>query len=197
MATPLAHGLAGYGVYLLAAPRRERSGVALAIACAVAGIAPDLDFIPGIALGSPALFHQGISHSLAAAAVAGALLASLPVARETRWRERWGILTLAYASHLVLDLFGPDRRAPYGIPLLWPITDATFLAPITLLPGVRHARTTTVETAEWIRRVLDPRNLMALLIEAGVFVPFVVLARAARRRAGARAGTAGQPSPDR
>jgi inner membrane protein len=182
MATPLGHGLAGYTVYLLAGPRREGSHANLAVLSVIAGILPDLDFLPGLLTGRPALFHQGISHSFFAAALAGVLLASLPGCREVPWRTRWGILTLAYVSHLAIDLVGPDHRAPYGIPLFWPFTNATFLAPFTLLPGVRHARRTMTGTAEWIGRVLDSRNLIAVLVEAGIFVPLLLLARWIRKR---------------
>lgn len=107
-----------------------------AIVGALVAAAADLDFIPGLLLGSPARFHHAQSHSLTFA-LAAAVLAAL-VASRARLRWAW-IAFLAYVSHLGLDLVTFDDGAPYGIPLFWPLSGRTFLSPVTLLPRVPHS----------------------------------------------------------
>src|SRR5258705_5811530 len=119
MASPLGHGLAGYCVYLLGDRRGDAVHRDLAIRCVVAGILPDLDFVPGILVGAPALYHQGPSHSVLAGVIVAFLLASIPGCRDVPRGRVWALLAVAYLSHLAIDLVGPDRRPPYGIPLLW------------------------------------------------------------------------------
>src|SRR5262245_54526667 len=96
---------------------------ALGAACSAA---PDLDVL-GLAAGIPyghLLGHRGLSHSLAAAALGGALLARVAL-RQRRWRElrlRAALyLFLATASHGALDAF---TDGGLGVALLAPF-DAT------------------------------------------------------------------------
>jgi inner membrane protein len=139
-------------------------------------IGPDLDFLPGLLRGTPALFHQGISHSLCFAFAAGLIGAGL--FRMMGWSALSGFLlaSCAWASHLLLDLFGPDKRPPYGIPLFWPLSDRPFLSPVAFLPGVHHVRNTDASNLEWLRGIFDWYNLRALITEALVVGPFVPLA---------------------
>ena len=192
MATPIGHGLVGCAIGMVVsrgAPGGERG---LWLACVVLAIAPDLDFVPGVFAGKPAAYHQGISHSLAFAMLAG-LLAMLTVrASPAALRRAWLAGFAAYASHLALDWLGPDARLPYGMPFLWPLSDATFLSPVALLPGVQPARATDTGLAEWIGWVLSLRNALALGVEVAVAAPLLALAWSLRRRKWA-IGTGGAP----
>jgi membrane-bound metal-dependent hydrolase YbcI (DUF457 family) len=173
VATSIGHSLAG--CVALAATRRQRSFPVL-VAVIVLANAPDLDFLPGLIVGMPALYHHGITHSLGAAtiaAVAGALaLCRLGVPFGAGLR----IAFIAYGSHLALDLVGPDIRPPSGIPLFWPLSDALFLSPVTLLPGVHHAVRADAATADWLRGILVGRNVAAIAIETFLFAPIAWLA---------------------
>lgn len=190
MATPVAHALAGWAAGSVLTPARKRLDAALLAACVALAVAPDLDFLPGLLQGTPALYHQGVTHSL----LVGALVAGLAAwALALLGRGgRWVVAPLfgAYASHLVVDLFGPDGRPPYGIPLFWPLSDRPFLAPWTLLPGVEHAEATSTPTGEWLAAVLAPANLAAVGTEVlwlGPLAAGAALVRLRRRRPAAEA----------
>jgi len=181
MATPIGHSLAGYSIYRVLVPAEDRRP-ALVFFAAMMAIAPDLDFVPGILAGAPATYHQGVSHSLAFGVIAGAIGAVvLRAVAGTAARLGFLLGFLCYGSHLVLDLFGPDTRPPYGIPLFWPLSDHTFLSPVQLLLGVSHAGRTSASTGEWVKAVLALYNVAAVGLEIVLILPFVLLAR--RRRA--------------
>ena len=135
MATPIGHFLIGAAIgAVFSIGDKTRRSIALG---AVAAMAADLDFIPGLLLGEPSRFHHAQSHSCAFALLA-ALLTML-VARNARLR--WSLLIgLAYASHLALDLLTFDDSPPQGIPLLWPWSESVFQSPVMLLPNVLHKR---------------------------------------------------------
>ena len=82
MATPIGHALVGFAVYkTVSGPEDRRSGrgrtVALTLLAMIFAIGPDLDFVPGVFQGRPALYHQGLSHSVGFAVLAGAVGAVL------------------------------------------------------------------------------------------------------------------------
>ena len=184
MASPVGHALAGYAIARIGWPRDTQADALPWLACAALAVAPDLDLAPGILVGRPALYHQGASHSLAAA-LAVSFAAALVLSRDRGALLRaWLLLFCAYTSHLLLDLFGPDARAPIGMPLFWPLSDATYLSPITLLPGIQHAHSTQATTSEWIASLLDGYHDKAVAIELAVVGPLLLLAglRARRRR---------------
>lgn len=181
MAGPLGHSLAGVLVYQTAGGEAAK-GRRVAVLCVAAAVAPDLDFLPGLIVGMPALYHQGISHSVLFASLASLVLA-LGFGRAGRsWPRLWAVLFIAYASHLVIDLFGPDARPPFGVPLFWPLTDQPFLAPVKLFMGFHHAGRTGASTAEWMRGVLSLRNVAALAVEVAWFLPAIILIARRRRR---------------
>ncbi len=185
MASPVGHLLAGQIAYRAvgtAAGVRDRG---LAWLCALAAIAPDLDFIPGILLGRPALYHQGASHSFLSALIVSIVLTAFFHRRARRFLViAWLAIFSAYVSHLGLDLLGPDRRPPYGIPLFWPWSAETYLSPVQVFPGVHHATRTGVVTGEWLARTLSARNLLGPVMECAVLgPPFLVAELWARRRA--------------
>jgi inner membrane protein len=175
MATPLGHSLAGYAIYNLADGTRGHSRKSLALLCVFMANAADLDFLPGTLLGSPAVYHQGATHSLGFT-----LLASLRVAGICQLRGKpfasmlfWS--GIAYLSHLVIDLLCPDTRLPHGIPLLWPISAEHFISPIAVFLGVRHAKSAATSTLEWLEGILHPYNMAAIAVEVGLLLPFVLL----------------------
>lgn len=134
MATPVGHMLAGASASVGAhaggtSPWRLGVGALL-------GAAADLDFVPGLLLGDPARFHHGPSHSLGFALLVGAV--AWVVASRNRWR--WALAAGgAYASHLLLDFLTFDPSSPVGIPLLWPLSEAYLISPLTPLPRVLHS----------------------------------------------------------
>lgn len=171
MATPFGHSLAGFAVYTFA-PSVNRDRLSLALLCVIMANAPDLDFVPGILAGKPALYHQGITHS-----IGFALLVSLGAAALYRiWGQSFFTIFisafLAYLSHLAIDFFGPDGRPPYGEPLFWPISDRYFISPITVFSGVHHVASTFGSTQEWLRGILSAHNIRAIVLESVLILPF-------------------------
>jgi inner membrane protein len=88
----------------------------------------DIDFLPGLILGRPNLYHHGIFHSLgfAVALAAGGGLFFFRLGKRF-WPPALGIF-LIYSSHLLLDCFTVDRVAPYGLPLFWPFSGRYWIA---------------------------------------------------------------------
>ena len=111
-----------------------RPGVLLASAVLLAN-APDLDFLPGLLVGTPGAYHRGPSHTLLAVVVVG-----LAIALVARWRAaprpwRLGLwAAAAYGSHLVVDFLTIDAVPPFGGRFLWPLSDAYYIAPVTPIP---------------------------------------------------------------
>lgn len=144
--------------------------------CSLLAISPDLDFLPGLLQGQPALYHQGISHSLGFA-VSVSLFTALLYARGRAVMPLSGLFFLAYASHLFMDILGEDIRPPYGIPLFWPLSEQYYLAPLQIFRGVRHVggASGSGTTAEWMKNVVDLYNLGTITIELGVLLPLILL----------------------
>ena len=174
MATPIGHALAGYAVYQLSAGATPKKKPTFLWLCVLMAMAPDLDFIPGILRGQPNLYHQGISHSVGVGLVVSCGMAAVySLGKGTFWSD-WGLLFLAYASHLVIDFFGPDGRPPYGQPLLWPLSREYYLAPVPVFLGVRHAKSVSASPGEWMIAIFHVRNLLAIGIEVLVIAPLVI-----------------------
>jgi membrane-bound metal-dependent hydrolase YbcI (DUF457 family) len=100
--SPIGHLLGGAIVGQAMAP----SAVLL---CAIAGAAPDVDFLWGR--------HNQETHSLGAAVLAG--LAVLAWKKQPRLALA---VTLAWASHVLFDWLGSDTTPPLGVVALWPLS---------------------------------------------------------------------------
>jgi inner membrane protein len=177
VATPVGHSLAGFAVSSFFVQPTHRHRISLLALVVVMANAPDLDFIPGILIGKPALYHHGITHSLGLAVLISLAAATIMRIDKISLAGRFRICFLAYVSHLVLDLFGPDERFPYGIPLLWPVGSKYFISPVQLFLGVRHAGSASTSTVQWIGAILHPYNLGAIAVEILLVMPFIFLAR--------------------
>ncbi len=124
--------------------------------------APDLDFVPGILIGDPDRFHHGPSHSLGAALLFGIICTLAARAFRVRRPIRFGLLmTIAFISHLVLDMFSIDRRPPAGVPLLWPFSQHYFVVPIALFLDIKRNR----DAGNFFSSLLVSHNLIAMAWE--------------------------------
>lgn len=186
MATPLGHVLAGYAIYGFARAPKAGEQPGLALLGVFMAAAPDLDLIPGLVVGLPVLYHGGISHSLGFAVLTSLGAAGIFRMRGKAFLPALALGFLAYSSHLFLDWLGPDGRPPYGIPVFWPVSSETFISPVPVLPGVRHAGVTSASISEWIQGILSWHNVSAIAIEAAVITPFILLAYWLKRRWGIR-----------
>ena len=177
MATPIGHSIAGYVLARWSGSAEAQNAFTTMLLCIGMALAPDLDFIPGILVGQPALYHQGITHSLMVAlALSGVIAAIFWIWRRVFWRV-FLLGSFSYSSHLIIDFFGPDRRPPYGEPLFWPLSEGYFISPFRLFLGVHHAGTTSASTGDWIAGVLSLYNLGAIALEVLLLAPLAILIR--------------------
>ena len=136
----------------------------------LAAMIPDFDFVLGLLVADPNRFHSGITHSLGASVAVG--LACGLVAGERR--VRLGILCFAAcASHAILDSLTKDVRPPFGVPLLWPLTQRRFTFP--LIGGIDHGAT-GASVGEFLREVFSVHNLVTLLVEVGIGSALIIAA---------------------
>ena len=138
MALSLAHATAGYLAYEAVRPAGAHRPLLLGAAVALAN-GPDLDFVPGLLVGNPAIYHRGVTHTLAAVVVVAALVAlgACALGQGRRPALRAGLWAAAvWTSHLVLDYFTINAAVPAGARFLWPLSDRYWIAPVTPLPEI-------------------------------------------------------------
>jgi len=86
--------------------------------------APDLDFISGLLIGDPDLYHHGISHSIGFTILFGLIFTLLLFfLKKGANLRKYLIFLCPCGSHTVLDYLSKDTRFPYGIPFLWPVSN--------------------------------------------------------------------------
>ncbi len=164
MATPVGHYLVGISLaQAFARNERERR---LALWMGTIAMLPDLDVLPGLAVGNLARFHHDISHSLLAAAafsIAGLFFLMWNKSRRTLYITL--VSFLIYTSHLLLDFLTLDTGAPFGIPLFWPFVAQTYESPWLVLPNVQHT----------LAPLLGVHNLLVVIREVLIFLPLAGL----------------------
>lgn len=180
MATPVGHSLAAYAVYKLFSGRETPKGGRWLLVSVSMANAPDLDFLPGLFLGQPALYHQGMTHSLSWATGVSLIVAGLVSLRGESFGPFFGLCFLAYLSHLFMDILGPDNRSPHGLPLFWPISEVYLLSPVSLFLGMHHGASDQISTWEWFERLFDLYNLGAIAVEVAWLAPIIGLLRKER-----------------
>jgi hypothetical protein len=160
----------------------------LVLAVALLGsIAPDFDFLPGIAIGEMRRFHHGISHSLAFALLFGAVVFVVAHAVDRAVAVRASILAaLAYASHTVLDFISVNEGTR-GVPLLWPLSDERLGFSLHLFGHFRYG---DISEGIWsVARWVNVSPLLRELLILGTLAVVLLRKEQIRRAfAGGRAG---------
>ena len=172
MSSPVGHSLAGYAVYAFRYRTLRLKDAKLVLLALLAANLPDFDFLPGLLVGTPNVYHHGISHSLSAAVVCSAGLAL--IARSIGYRSFKGLFLFflaLYGSHLLLDYISIDRKYPLGVPLLWPLSDASYLLPHPILPPIDHAPHDHASLGQFFEDVFSLGNVFAMLLEAAILMP--------------------------
>ena len=170
MPSPVAHFLFGLTTHVATSPGADIGWRRRTVITVAAALAPDLDFVFkafGLAV------HQGASHSVGAALIAGVSVAAVAVF--ARW-PRPGVLGLAaflgWMSHVLLDLLNLDTHPPIGVLALWPFADGHYKVPWPIFMDIGR-------TLEWIT---VRRNTIALAWEMALLSPLLVLAWRLRTR---------------
>jgi len=147
---------------------------------------PDADFLPGILLGKPNLYHHGIFHSLGAAAAVAVAGGWIFYLKKKSFRAAAAVIFLVYYVHLLLDFFARDLVAPYGLPLFWPFSDRYFIAARPIFINVTRSRS----SHDFFSSLFNGHNLGAALREiailGGMTLAVVLLRRWLRKRRSAR-----------
>lgn len=179
MPLPVGHSLLGYATYdAFTGEERRTTWRSLLLIVVVANL-PDIDFLPGFLMGEPNRFHRHyLSHSLGAAIVVGALLATFfYVRRNQKFASCFLLFFAVYFSHVALDYFGVDKTSPLGVPMFWPLTSSHFMAPIGLFMSVHKSN----DSGNFFRTIFVMHNLWATLWELAILLPVVGLVKLARR----------------
>ncbi|MCI0515548.1 metal-dependent hydrolase [candidate division KSB1 bacterium] len=160
MPTPIGHSLLGGIIFqgTQSQPRRWRQGLLFIL---IANLA-DIDYVPGLLIGAPNLYHHGVTHSLLAAFSVGlalALIYKFILKKEFAWY--FIIFSMLYFSHLLLDYFAMDTLEPFGIPLFWPISENYYISPIQIFSDVYKGSTNT----SFFKSILVQHNLLTALKE--------------------------------
>lgn len=185
MSLPVLHSFAGYGVCKTAHRGRSLDTLTLVVCVLLANLA-DCDFLPGILQGRAALFHRTASHSLLAALACGAA-AGLLLWAYRRARLIPGMLMgfSAYATHLVLDLFG---KAPKGLQLFWPFSERLVYGPFMdfKMNLAEHPIEKASGFESFAAALFSPGLLQSLCFELTFVFLFWSMAAALRRESGTR-----------
>jgi inner membrane protein len=154
--------------------------------------APDLDFIPGLLVGDPERYHHGPSHSIGFAIVFSLALGFLAaVFRLGDGMRKFIIFFSLYFSHVAVDCLSMDTSAPYGVPLLWPLSAEYYMAPFAFLPDIHRTAASTI--VEFIASVFSLHNLWAATVESLMFLPLFILMVVRRPARSLPAGGARRP----
>lgn len=172
MCTPVGHTLMGVAV---GRPLPKMSDKHFWLS--LAGIfllanSPDLDFLFGIPTGNPNRYHHGWTHSLGFVMIVMCLsgLASLVFKKRLDWT--WILFSgFIVLSHLVLDYFTIDRRAPFGLQFFWPVSKAYFISPFVLFQDVQKSAT----NATFIPSLFSAHNGLTILVEMLIVGPAVAI----------------------
>jgi inner membrane protein len=125
---------------------------------------PDADFLPGILLGRPSLYHHGIFHSLGAAVATAIVGGGLFYLRAKKFRAATALIFLVYSGHLLLDFFARDAVAPYGLPMFWPLSRRYFIAARPIFLNVTRSQ----RSHDFFASLFSNHNLEAALREIAI-----------------------------
>ncbi len=182
--TPLGHSLAGYAVYNFSSmASTNHNRLKLALLCIFMANAPDLDFLPGILVGRPELYHHQITHSLGFALFGSLAIATIVSIRTKPFSQIFSLCFVSYLSHIIIDFFeysGHSHRG--GMPLLWPISTEKFASPVSLYLAFHYDRLPSASIMEWVKSMLDLYNLNAIIHEAVLILPFIFLGQWYKKR---------------
>ena len=135
MPSPLAHAVSGYAIARGLDVPKVNKLLPLGLYAVFVAIAADFDFIPQIVAGINT--HRGFTHSFGFAIIFSIILSQLLRNRTAiKPLQVFAITLTIYSSHLVLDFF---TQGGSGIPLFWPVSNASFQSTIPLFPSVHHS----------------------------------------------------------
>ena len=161
MPSPIGHALGGAIVAVALFPLGSSRTVRTIGTLALAGAAPDLDFLWGR--------HNMETHSLGAALMAG--LAAFAWKRNARLAIA---ITLAWLTHVLFDWLGSDTTPPLGVIALWPLSSDYYFSNAFFFEAISRRY--------WLDNFIT-HNLWAVTREILILGPVLALVTALRWRA--------------
>lgn len=189
MPSPIGHSLLG-GAFYTAFRSSNVHDLKLIGLCLFAANAADLDFVPGLLIGDPNLFHHGISHSLGFAVLFAVACSSFRLMGPSLWLNV-GFFFSLYFSHVAIDYFSIDHGFPYGVMLFWPLTNEYYIAPFAFLPDIRRSQV----ASEFFVSLFSAHNLWAATVEIAVISPILFVMKVVKKPSQSIAPSCSQPLP--
>jgi inner membrane protein len=170
MPSPVGHSLSGLVVYLALGDRVKRTPLIILFFILISNL-PDFDFLPGLLVGVPGLFHRGVSHSICMGMLIGILVGAIYKKYPGGDFFRAALIGfILYSIHNVLDLFSISLKGPSGFQLLWPFSDHYFLSKIGVFMNVTYS----FSTHDFYQSLFTPHNLRAIINEFLLFLPGIL-----------------------
>jgi inner membrane protein len=164
MPLPIAHSLAGVAAgKVRPLPFFEKKWMDYLFLICLSNAA-DLDFLPGFLLGTPSLYHHGVSHSLGAALVVGFFSGGYFKWKRGNYWKYFAVTGLVYYFHIILDSFTEDTRFPYGVMLFWPLCSDYFTSGFILFGNVVRSD----QSHNFFQSLCNAHNLMGAFRELWV-----------------------------
>ena len=166
MPSPIAHSLMGYIIYrVTTSPFKGQKRYIILLYLFIANI-PDLDFVPGIFVGSLSRYHHGMSHSIGFSLIFAFGCYIIPgILRQENIKRCVAIGFCLYFSHIVLDYLTNAPSNPYGDPVgvqfFWPFSNEYYIAPFAFFQIIHFGDT----TGDFLLSIFSLHNLKAMSIE--------------------------------
>jgi membrane-bound metal-dependent hydrolase YbcI (DUF457 family) len=92
-------------------------------------------------------------------------------------KKNFFIYSGQYCSHLLLDYISVDGRAPFGIPIFWPLSDNYLIFPYPILPPIWHSAVTDATLSQFLAGAFCLHNLYVIFLEFVIMLPFILVLR--------------------
>ncbi|MFZ5516445.1 MAG: metal-dependent hydrolase [Candidatus Zhuqueibacterota bacterium] len=170
MPTPIGHSLISTAIYTAVTGKEDRFSATDFAVFLFLGVAPDLDFVPGLLVGAPSRYHHGLSHSVGMSVLVGLLFGLIyyAVAKKPLVRY-WMIFSLIYFAHVAADFFAVDTSPPIGEQLFWPFWTGYVLSPITFFLDVQRSG----QSADFFVSIFKMHNLKTVILEFILCFPLI------------------------
>jgi inner membrane protein len=185
MCSPVGHGLAAYTLSWRQSRAMRFNPAVWLPAMWILSLLPDFDFIPGLIVGHPNLYHHGWTHSLVfCAGVAAVIAACLALSGKPYALKAGGVCLLVLISHLALDCLSKDRMPPYGLQVFWPFSDRYVISPVTVFLDVNKG----LNNRTFAIRLFTLHNARTILVETCILGPLAAWTWFSSRRRGGKGG---------
>lgn len=173
MPSPIGHSLSGILLYQIFNRQNARYDPhKLSLYVFFANL-PDIDLALGFFVNNPGLYHQSITHSLGASVFAGIIASIMLTGKKELYLNSFLLSAGLYFSHVVLDYLASasDTGYPFGVALLWPLSNDYYVFPIMFFLDIRRG----ISNETFFSGLFNLHNLWAMLIELALFFPPILI----------------------